>query len=211
MLPSGNANGARTPVWATAAGSTSGPRPVDTSPLVTQRCQRCAGISVSSIAGSPSTSIAPCTTPCCSYPTSTPTRSPGGSSGVGGAGGVPLEVEGHGGRVAVGAPERLVGIVERRRVRLVADRPLLERRDAVVLGPQRLALDDERVGPHRHVEVGDVQERSTDPRQRRPVPGDAADDPVARDQADLRRRRSTRRTPTPRSPRRDDGHLRSGP
>ena len=31
VLPSGNANGARTPVCATAAGSTSGPRPADTS------------------------------------------------------------------------------------------------------------------------------------------------------------------------------------
>ena len=55
----------------------------------------------------------------------------------------------------------------------------------MVLGPQRLALDDERVGPHRHLEVGDVQERPTDPRQRRPVPGAAADDPVAREHAEL--------------------------
>ena len=83
------------------------------------------------------------------------------------------------------APEGLAGFVECGRVGLVADRPLLERGDAVVLRPQRLALHDERVGAQRHVEVGDVQERPTDSRQRRPVPGAAADDPMAREHADL--------------------------
>ena len=101
------------------------------------------------------------------------------------AGGIPLEVEGDGGRVAVGAPEGLVGVVQCGGVGLVADRPLLQRRDAVVFGPQRLALHDERIGAHGHVEVGHVQERSTGSRQRSPVPGDTTDDPVAREQTDL--------------------------
>ena len=69
-VPSGNANGARTPVWATASGRTSGPS--DGVAVPGRTCGRHppvppgAGISTSSIVGSPSTSIGPWTTPTCS-------------------------------------------------------------------------------------------------------------------------------------------------
>ena len=182
-LPSGNTNGARTPVWAVTSGSVSGPKPNPPDSDV-QRCQRCAGTSTSStrrfaedldrpvdhtdlfVAGIDRRPVA------------------GGFERRRRRRRVPLEVERDRRRVAVGPTERLIGIVDRRGVGLVADRPLFHLGIAVVLGPQRLALDDERVGTHRHVEVGDVQER-------RPLRASAAqyqavapDDPMTGDQAE---------------------------
>ena len=57
-VPSGKANGARSPVWAKASGTATGP---SASP---QRCQRRAGTSASR-SGPPARSISPCTTPSC--------------------------------------------------------------------------------------------------------------------------------------------------
>ena len=114
---------------------------------------------------------------------STPARRQARAAGR--TGRIPLEIEGDRRRVAVGPSERLVGVVDRRRVGLVADRPLPHRIVAGVLGPQRFALHDERVGPHRHLEVGDVQQRSARPRERRPVPRGPTDDPMSRDHAEF--------------------------
>ena len=102
------------------------------------------------------------------------------------AGRVPLEIERDRGRVAVRATERLIGVVDGRGIGLVADRPLMHLGVAVMFGPQRLSLHDERIGANAHVEVGDVQERSAAACERRPVPRSPPDDPMARDQAELR-------------------------
>ena len=92
--------------------------------------------------------------------------------------GVPLEIERDRGRDAVGPIERVVGIGEARRVRLVPDRPLLERSVAHVLGPHRFALDHERIAAHRNLGIEDVQQRTIRSGQRRPVPRGAPDDPM---------------------------------
>ena len=75
------------------------------------------------------------------------------------AGRVPLEVERNRARRPVGAAEGIVGVVERGGVRLVGDGPLLHRRVARVLGPQGVGLDEQRVGAHRHLPLGDVEQR----------------------------------------------------
>ena len=100
------------------------------------------------------------------------------------------------------ASERLCRIVERGGVRLVADRPLLHRLITDVLRPERVCLDEERIGSHRHVPFGHVQQRFAGDRQTSPVPRPPAEQPMTRHQADGRVRRSTRRTTTPRPRRR---------
>ena len=123
-LPSGNTNGARTPVWATASGSASGPRPrrrrrrppSDATAGPAPRRDRWTGSAsldqpvddaVLFVAELGAGAVA------------------GGSSGDGGAEAYHSRSNAIGVGIAVGAPERFVGIVERGRVGLVADRPLL--------------------------------------------------------------------------------------
>ena len=182
-LPSGNANGARTPAWARTSGSASGPNPVVPGvDSVVQRCHRWAGSRrTPGVARRGSRRRRAPHRPARSRHRRRPalrrvpaewaarsrTTRRSNAIGVG---------------IAVGQPERIVGIVDCRGVRLVTDRPLRHRIVAGVLRPERLTLDDERVRSHGHREVGDVQQRATRSRQRRPVPRRSTDDPMPGDQ-----------------------------
>ena len=147
MLPSGNANDVRTFVWATTVGSTTGPNPAGSD---VHRCHRSAATS---------TSFEPVPPGNLDHAV----RDSGLFVAVVDryrfAGRVPLDVERDRGRDPVRPSERLGRIIERGGVRLVADRPLLHRRVADVFGPERVRLDEQRIGTDRYVPFGDVQQR----------------------------------------------------
>jgi hypothetical protein len=96
---------------------------------------------------------------------------------------VPLHVGGDRGRRPVRPPERLVRIVERHGMALVADRPLCERIDAVVLGPHLGSLDDERIRSHGDVPLGEMEHRATRLHHCEPIPGPLPDETMARHEA----------------------------
>ena len=82
-------------------------------------------------------------------------------------------------------PADLGMVVEGDGIRLVPERPLLERRFADVLGPHRLRLRDHRVRSSRDRPLGDVQHGLTGANERPPVPGVApADQAIAHEAAD---------------------------
>ena len=174
MLPSGNANGARTFVWATTVGSTIGPKPAGS---VVHRCHRCAA-DLDELEPLPAGDV--------DRAVGDPALRVSVVDRYRSARRVPLDVERDRRRDPVGAAERIGRIVERRRVRLVADRPLLHRRVADVLRPERVRLDEQRIGTHRNVPLGDVQQRLPFGRQARPVPRQPAEQPVTRQQPDRR-------------------------
>ncbi len=111
---------------------------------------------------------------------------------------VPLDVERDRGRDPVCASERIGRIIECRGVRLVADRPLLHRRVADVLGPEGVRLDEQRIGADRNIPFGDVQQRFAVGREARPVPRVPAEQPMTGQQPDRRIGASTPRTTIPR-------------
>jgi|DEB0MinimDraft_10_1074344.scaffolds.fasta_scaffold08840_5 hypothetical protein len=56
-------------------------------------------------------------------------------------------------------PQRVVGIVERHRGRLIADRPLLEWILTEDLGPQLLSFGESGLSARRNLPVDDMQQR----------------------------------------------------